>query len=221
MKVALYGGSFDPVHRGHLESARAAAAWLGLDRVILLPARRPPHKPDRVLASAFDRYALLAAAVVGEPWAELSPWELEREGTTYTHEQLSAFRAARPGDEVGLLIGADSLADFPGWRRSDEILAATGIAVLPREPFDRDACEARLPAPFRERVRWLDAEAATPAVGPVPVGEIWVLPLRPVTISSTMVRARLATGERVDDLVPAPVAELIRRHGLYSGTVAA
>lgn len=220
MKVALYGGSFDPVHRGHLESARAAASWLGLDRVILLPARRPPHKPDRVLASSFDRYALLAAAIVGEPWAELSPWELEREGVTYTHEQLAAFRSARPADSVSLLIGADSLADFPGWRRSDEILDSTGIAVLPREPFDRDACEARLPANFRERVRWLGPGERTNG-GPVPVGEIWVLPLRPVTISSTMVRARLATGDPVGDLVPAPVAELIRRHRLYSGTAAA
>ncbi len=217
MKIALFGGSFDPIHRGHVDSARAAASWLGLDRVIFLPARRPPHKLDRELASPFDRYALIAASIVAEPWAELSPWELERTGTTYCWEQLEAFRAMRPADPLTLLIGADSLADLPGWRRAEEIVAATPIAVCPREPWDRSAAEAALPAGWKSRLRWFEPGEAAPAG--ISAGEIWVLPIAPVTISSTGLRRRLASGDDIGNDVPPPARELIRRHGLYGGSV--
>ena len=213
MRLGLYGGSFDPFHRGHLEPARAACRWLGLDRVTFLPARRPPHKRDRNLASPFDRYALLALALDGESWAEASSWELEREGTTYAIEQLEAFRGMRPGDEIVLLVGADSLADFPGWHRADEIAASTPIAVLPREPWGRRQVEPRLPEEIRRRVTWFDEGA--PAPGPISAGQIWAAPLRPVTISSTELRRRLASGEAVDGEIPEAALRFLRRRGLY------
>ena len=215
MKVALYGGSFDPFHRGHLEPAKKSAEWLGLDRVIYLPAKRPPHKPDRELTSPYHRFALVAASIIDEPWAEVSPWELDREGTTYCFEQLDAFRSARPGDEILLMIGADSLADFPSWKKSTEILRDTAVVVLPREPFDRERIGARVSESISERIRWFSGGEPCPE-GPS-AGAIWVLPVEPVTISSTDLRNRLAAGGEVRGEIPAAALELIGRHRLYRG----
>jgi nicotinate-nucleotide adenylyltransferase len=213
VRIGLYGGSFDPIHRGHLEGARSAGRWLGLDRVVFLPARRPPHKLDRTFASPFDRYALIAASIVGEPWAELSPWELERDGTTFAIEQLESFGRMRPGDRITLLVGADALADFAGWRRAEEIAAGWSIGVFPRDPWSWSSLAAKLPGWLAARFRAFAADA--PAPGAISPGEVWGLSIPTVTISSTELRRRLAAGEPTGEDLPPAAAELIRRHRLY------
>ena len=210
-RFALYGGSFDPIHRGHLEVAGAAAALLGLPRVVFLPAARPPHKPGRVLTSPYHRFALVAASIVGRPWAEVSPWELERPGTTFAFEQVAHFSTL---GEPTLFLGADSLADFPSWVRAEELAATARIAVLPREPHIEPAALAeKLPEWLASRIRVV-AGGESAASGHLP-GEILWVPVPPITISATALRARLSSGEPVEDDIAAPALELIRRHRLY------
>ena len=112
MKVGLFGGSFDPIHRGHLDPVRAAMRDLGLDRVIYLHTARPPHKPGRALAPALARYAMVELALLGEEGLYASAHELTLDRPAYTIETLEHFRRQMPAAELYLLIGGDSFADL-------------------------------------------------------------------------------------------------------------
>jgi len=136
VRIGLFGGSFDPVHRGHVAGARAALAELALDEVLFLPTAVPPHKPGHTFAPALRRYAMVELALLDEPRLRVDSAELVLERPVYTIDTLERFRAERPGDEPVLLVGADSLAEFDGWRRWREILAATEIGALVRPGWE-------------------------------------------------------------------------------------
>lgn len=132
MRTGIFGGSFDPVHHGHLILARAACEELGLDRVIFIPANLSPHKTESRPATAQDRLAMLQRAIEGEPGFEASDVELLRPPPSYTVETLRELKARHPGDELVLLIGADNVAKFDTWREPEEIRQHARIAVLDR-----------------------------------------------------------------------------------------
>ena len=212
MRVGLYGGSFDPIHRGHVEPAVFAAERLGLDEVVLVPAFSPPHKPDGPAVSAYHRFAMAALAAGPHEALRVDDFEVLRGATTYTIDTLAHFRRARPGDEVVLVLGSDSLATFATWRAWREIAATTRIAVLDREPWLREATEREAPPELRER---LAPEGSTLADAPPEKTIVWA-GNPPVTISSTWLRSALREGrpEAMDALPPA-VARYLTRHGLY------
>ncbi len=139
MKLGLFGGSFDPIHLGHITPVRAARRELGLDRVIYLPTARPPHKPDRILAPAHARYAMVELALLDEEGLYASAHELTLERPAFTIETLEHFRREMPDAELFLLIGGDSLADLHHWVRWREIPAAARLVVLARPGWDLDA----------------------------------------------------------------------------------
>jgi nicotinate-nucleotide adenylyltransferase len=132
-RVGVFGGSFDPVHVGHLAIALAALESVPLDRVLFVPVRRSPLKDRDPLASVADRVAMLEAALVGEPRFALSRVELERDGVSYTVDTLEALRAQ---GELFLILGSDALADLARWRRPDRIseLATILVAARPGAP---------------------------------------------------------------------------------------
>lgn len=190
-KFGLFGGSFDPVHKGHLALARAALRELKLDRVYFVPARKSPLKTDSPSASARDRLTMLRRALRGEPRFKIEDWELRRPGPSYTYKTLRSFRRRFPGAQWHLLVGGDSLKFFTRWRRWEELLERGRLAAGLR----RGVGLGPVPASVRSRVRFLKAR----------------LP----RASSSEIRERLRRGRSVRSFVPAVVARHIRNAGLY------
>lgn len=200
MRVGLLGGIFNPPHHGHLALARAAHGQLGLYEVVLIPAARPPHREVDADPGPEVRLALSVLLAAQEPWLSVSRAELDRDGPSWTVETLRALREERPGDELVLLLGGDQAAALPGWREPEEVLSLATVAACARGEFDR------------ARVR----EALTGLAG----GErLEFFDLDPVPVSSTEVRRRVAAGERLDGIVPAPIVEALSERGLYQAAV--
>jgi nicotinate-nucleotide adenylyltransferase len=132
MHTGILGGSFDPIHHGHLILARAAIEELGLDRILFIPANMSPHKTDTTPATAQDRLAMLQLAITNEPGFEASDLELHRPPPSYTVDTLRELHARHPDDKFILLIGADNVAKFSTWREPEEILRLATPAVLDR-----------------------------------------------------------------------------------------
>ncbi len=186
MRIGVLGGSFDPVHLGHLALAEAARDRFALDRVLLVVAAGQPLKPSGPAAPAEDRYAMVRLAVRGRPRLEASDIELRRPAPSYTVDTLREIaRGIGPLDEVLLLLGSDAMADFPRWREAEAIRALARLVVCPRPgapaaPGGDDRLEVETPA-----------------------------------VSSTDVRRRAAAGEGLEGLVPEDVAVYIAERGLY------
>ncbi|MST01067.1 MAG: nicotinate (nicotinamide) nucleotide adenylyltransferase [Pedosphaera sp.] len=189
MKLGLFGGSFDPVHLGHLLVAQAAREELGLDSICFIPAAQSPFKMDAQPASAEVRLRLLRFALAGFSWAEVDAQETTRAGVSYTIDTVREYVRRFPAAELYWLIGADHVAMLPTWREAAELARLVEFVVIPR-PGD---VEVPLPLPFRGRT------------------------LRgfPLGVSSSQIRARVKAGLPVDFLVPPAVAEAIRNSRLY------
>lgn len=209
MRVGLFGGSFDPIHAGHLEAARAARRELALERVLFLPTAVPPHKPDRRFAPELRRYAMVELALADEPDFLVSTVELTPGRPAYAIETLERFRAETPRDEHVLLIGADSLATFDAWRRWRELLAGAEIGVFARPGFDWSVVETRLEPSLARAV----AEAAAPA-GDRPARLRWLATAHPASASE--IRRRLAACESLPEgwLDPRVLA-FVTKYSLY------
>jgi nicotinate-nucleotide adenylyltransferase len=198
--LGILGGTFDPIHHGHLAIAEDAREALGLERVLLIPAATPPHKPGRPVTPAADRLAMLELAIAGNPAFVVSRVELDRGGRSYTVDTLEALHAERGtgAAEPWFILSAEALAEFSTWRRPDRILELCRLAVVPRsghEPLDVAWVTANLPG-RASRVRFLPG------------------PLLP--ISGSVVRRRAAAGRSVRYLVPDAVARYIAEHRLYT-----
>jgi nicotinate-nucleotide adenylyltransferase len=131
-KIGLYGGSFDPIHNGHLILARDAMERLELDKVIFLPARISPHKLDRPPAPPEARCQMLSAAIAAEPRFEMDACEIEREGPSFTIDTVQSFRARHPQAQLYYFIGEDNLAELETWKESHKLLEAAQFVVLSR-----------------------------------------------------------------------------------------
>jgi len=189
MRIGVMGGSFDPPHDGHLALARAAAAQLHLDRVLLVPAAQPPHKPGGSTIPAERRMAMVSAAVQDDAVLEASSVEIDRPGPSYTADTLERLAADGPDDELWFILGADQLEGFRDWSRPGRIVELARLAVASRPGAGDPAMDF--------------------LAGAVAAGRVDVIDMPEVPISSTEVRERLARGEDISHLVPAPVAALL------------
>jgi nicotinate-nucleotide adenylyltransferase len=192
----VLGGAFNPPHLGHLALARAAAAQLGLERVVLVPTGEAPHKVIEDDPGKAMRLRMAELAAEGEEGIEVSPLEIERGGPSYTYETLELLQGEDPGRELVLLMGADVAAGLPGWMRPRRVAELARLGIAARDDVDPQRVESVL--------RELDAAARA---------EIIDMPR--CEASSTMVRERAAAGQPLQGLVPEAVAELIQREGLY------
>ena len=188
-RIGLYGGSFDPVHLGHLLVAQAAIEELELSRLFLIPAAQSPFKPDSQPAPATVRAQFLRLAFAGKTNCEVDEQEIRRGGISYSVDTLRDYARRFPQAELFYLIGADNVAKLPLWREAAELARLAQFVVVPR-PGDVDA---PFPAPFRG-VR---------------------LQGFPLGVSSSQIRSRAKAGQTIDQLVPAVVAEAIRNNRLY------
>ena len=200
--VGLFGGSFDPIHRGHVEPVRAAREALGLDRVVYLPTALPPHKPKRDFAPAPARWAMVELALLGEDGLYASPFELTLGRPAYSVETVEAFQAAYPEVRFHLVVGGDSLAELPTWRRWQDLVARVPLVVLARPGWSLDDVRAGLPPE-------LAARAADPAA-------VRFVTHAAVELSSTGLRAALGRGGAppAGDL-PDRVLDYVRKYRLY------
>jgi nicotinate-nucleotide adenylyltransferase len=188
-RIGLFGGSFDPIHLGHLLVAGTAREELGLTRLFFIPAAQSPFKPESKPAPGRERLRLLRLALAGEAWCEIDEQEIQRGGVSYTIDTVRDFARRIPESERFYLIGADNVAQLPRWREADELARLTSFVAIPRP----GEIEITFPAPFRGRL----------------------LKGFPVAISSSQIRARIKAGQPVDHLVPPAVAEAIRNSRLY------
>ena len=138
MRLGLFGGSFDPIHAGHVLPVREARQALGLDKILYLPTAHPPHKPRRLMAPPHARYAMVELALLGEEGLFASPYELTLDRPAYTVETLEHFRQQEPAADLHLLIGSDSFADLNHWVRWREIPGLARLVVLARPGWSLD-----------------------------------------------------------------------------------
>jgi len=188
-RIGLFGGSFDPVHLGHLLVAQAAREELDLARLVFLPAAQSPFKPDRQPTPAPGRLRLLRLALAGKTWCDIDEQEIRRGGVSYTIDTVRDYALRFPQAPLFYLIGADHLPQLPKWRAAEELAGRVEFVVIPRP----GQAEQPFPAPFRGR--WLAGF--------------------PLGVSSSQIRARVKAGWPIDHLVPDRVAEAIRNNRLY------
>ncbi len=199
MRSGLYGGSFDPIHYGHVHPVRRAREVLGLERVVYLPTAHPPHK-DGARVPALSRLVMVELALLDEPALQVSSLEMH-EGAAYTVDTVEHFRRLQPTVDWVLLIGGDSLAGITTWRRWQRIVELVELAVMVRPGWETAEMVAELPAELRE------ARTA---------GRLHFVDNPPLPISSTELRRQMAAGKLPEpDIVPPLVIDYIRKYDLY------
>jgi nicotinate-nucleotide adenylyltransferase len=188
-RLGLFGGSFNPVHWGHLLVAQAAAEEFNLDSVVFVPAAESPFKPGVALVAGEARLRWLRLALAGKPWAAVDDRELRRGGVSYTVETVREYAREFPETELYLLIGADHVESLPRWRASAELAKLAKVLAVPRPGRAQEA----IPEPFQGA---------------------WLRGFR-LELSASQVRERVSKGLAIDWLTGSAVAEDIRKNGLY------
>jgi len=200
MKTGVLGGTFDPIHIGHLILASEIREAAGLDKVLFVPAYSPPHKTGSDTAAGEHRLRMVALAVAGNPFFEASDIELRRGGVSYTVETIAELRRENPNDGLFFIIGADTLPELASWHKIEELvgLCRLLIGTRPGHALRWEPLKEVLP---QQRIR----ELRSGVVISTPIG-----------ISSTCVRTRIREGRSIKYLVPREVEEYIVEHSLYA-----
>jgi nicotinate-nucleotide adenylyltransferase len=209
-RLGVLGGTFDPIHFGHIDAAEAARTALDLDEIVLVPAHDPPHRPADPRATAFHRFALAALAAAEHDCYRVSDEELCRDGPSYTIDTLRRLHRDGWGPlQLFFILGTDAFAEIATWHEFPAVLDAGHFVVVTRPGVSLDAALARAPQ-MTDRIRrtseshdWNDRTA------------IFLVEAHTRDVSSTTIRQRLADGRRIDDLVPEAVARHILAHHLY------
>ena len=189
--IGIFGGTFDPIHTGHLILAERAREELGLDALLFMPANIPPHKTTgRTIGSGEARLEMVQLGIAENPAFHLTDLELTREGVSYTVDSLRAIRESIPEARLVVLIGSDNAREFTTWRQPEEIVRIAEVAVW-----------ARPDNPFSSEI--------------LPGHTARTIPAPLIEISSTEIRRRVAEGRSIRYLTPEPVISYIRTHGLY------
>jgi nicotinate-nucleotide adenylyltransferase len=195
VRVGLVGGTFDPIHVGHLAMARAARDCAALDLVLLMPSAEPPHRQPAT-AAAEDRLEMCRLAAAGQTGIEVSDLEVRRSGRSYTVDTLEELVRSRPGDSLHLVLGWDAARELRSWERLERVLDLASLVVVARPGFpDPSALDLR-------------AAGLDPA-------RVIVCADRTPDVEATVIRERLARGGELEGLIDPRVAEYIRSRGLY------
>jgi nicotinate-nucleotide adenylyltransferase len=224
MRIGIMGGTFDPIHLGHLRAAEEIYWAFGLDRIVFVPAARPPHKQEAVVASALHRFEMVSLATVFTPYFAVSPLELQREGTSYSVETVREFRkTAGPDARLYFVVGVDTFLEMSTWREAEELLALTRVIVAARPGWRLDEVE-RLLAPDQRRLlgepsfRYLKVGEVDPDQVERDLAPRQVLLVEVVSldIASREIRRLAEAGRSIRHLVPDTVAAYMAKNRLYS-----
>ncbi len=213
-RVGLLGGTFDPIHMGHLHAAEVAARRFALDPVLVIPSYAPPHKAGRAVAPAEDRFRMVELACAGRPGFLPSRIEVEARGTSYSIITLEKVRRLFPSARPFFIVGADAFREIETWRDYERVLEECRWIVTDRPGSRLADILSILEGRFGERLRELRAgEDASEEV--VESGWIFLVPVGALDVSATEIRRRVREGESIAGLVPEAVADYIRERGLY------
>jgi nicotinate-nucleotide adenylyltransferase len=219
LRIGLLGGTLDPIHLGHVETATVARRTLSLNRVYVLPSHVPPHRSQLPVASGYHRFAMTALAVNGIEGLAASDVELRTPGRSYTADTLTRFheRSGLDPSQVFFITGADAFAEIETWYRYPEVLDLAQFIVVSRPGFPSEGLRERLPglASRMISVTAAGSPTATPRGQGVFPG-IFLLDVMTPDVSSTGIRNRLRSGESITGLVPTAVERHIVQHGLYA-----
>jgi nicotinate-nucleotide adenylyltransferase len=192
-RVGVMGGTFDPIHHGHLVAASEVQAWFGLDEVVFVPTGAPWQKSDRLVTEAEHRYLMTVIATASNPRFWVSRVDIDRGGPTYTIDTLRDLRGELPGADLYFITGADALADIFTWRDADELFGLAQFVGCTRPGYATDP----------------------ETLGKIPADRVTIVEVPALAISSTDVRRRTMRGEPVWYLVPDGVVQYIGKHQLY------
>jgi nicotinate-nucleotide adenylyltransferase len=214
-RVGLLGGTLDPIHVGHIDTATAARRALDLDRVDVLPSHVPPRRTLQPVASAYHRFAMAALAVNGVEGLAANDVELRAPGPSYTADTLNRFRQSSGlgALQVFFITGADAFAEIETWHRYPAVLDLANFVVVSRPGFPVEQLRARLPG-LTSRMTSVNPQSGVKPPAGFPV--IFLVDASTADVSSTEIRRRLAAGEPLTGLVPAAVVRHILRHELYT-----
>ena len=216
--IGVLGGSFNPVHLGHLRAAEELREGQELDDVLLVPAAVPPHKAPADLAPAADRFAMVQLAIAGHPGFAVTDLELRRPGPSYTVDTLRELTVG--GDELFFVIGSETFLDLLSWREPRQVAALARLVVIPRagSPFDPQSAAAQ--KVLRE-IGLADSGFAHVTPGePFPSRAVLIAHVTSLPISASDLRRRVRAGRSLDYRVPPAVIDYMRRHRLYGATPA-
>jgi nicotinate-nucleotide adenylyltransferase len=219
MKIGLFGGTFDPVHRCHVAVATQVRDRLHLDRVLLIPSGDPPHKPPGALAPAFHRLAMVRLAVAGEASLEVSELEIQRPAKSYSIETVRTLKDQYgPGADLFFLIGLDAFLELPTWKDAPSLLSLCHFVVVSRPPCRFAGLRALpvLPSLDPAALAHIDSQGQGRLDIPLPGGtSLILLALPPCEASATDIRRRLRERLPLSNLLPASVESYIMQHRLY------
>lgn len=212
MKIGILGGSFDPIHTGHVYVGLRLSEILALDQVWFMVANVPPHKEKRTVSSAYDRFAMVVLALQEHRRLRASTYELEREGRSFTIETLETIARSWPGDRFCFIAGSDSLRDLHSWKDYDKLLLEHCCVFVQRPGSEVNVAELPLASALKEVIQPICSETHQE----IQTGRSFLISLDPPPVSSTAIRETLASGgtPSSDCLSPA-VLEYIRKHRLY------
>ena len=218
MKLGLLGGSFNPVHHGHLAIARQTREALGLDQILFIPTNHPPHKPNGSLAPAQDRYEMVRLAIASDPSLAISDVEIRRPGKSYSIDTIRLLQQEHGAwTQLFFLIGLDAFLDFPSWREPLTLLELCPFVVLSRPglSFRSLSTMALLPPIPQTSLADLDAGRISQLEVSLGTQRLTHLQLPPCTVSASDIRSRIRRGLSVANLLPPLVESYILQHHLY------
>jgi nicotinate-nucleotide adenylyltransferase len=215
VRIGLFGGTFNPIHWGHLKAIEEVRAHYALEWVYLIPSLTPPHKGSTQLAAAHHRLAMVQLAVATSTGLRASDVELKRRGTSYTIDTVRHFkRTAQPDDELFFIMGIDAFLEVDTWKAHTDLLANQTTIVMSRPGYQLDtgSLETFLASHVALDYHW---DAAQRRFVHPRLPDIWMIAVEPVPISSSQIRALLQSGCAIRGLVPAAVENYIMHEGLY------
>jgi nicotinate-nucleotide adenylyltransferase len=191
-RVGIFGGTFDPIHNGHLQVAEDVRKSLKMEKILFVPSYLPPHKMGKKVTEAKLRFEMVSLALEEHPHFKISEFEFQKEGISYTVETLNALKKSNPDAELFLIMGVDQLLEMDSWKEPDKIFQMSSVVVIGRPGYRREEIEN---LDWHSKILWVD--------------------VTPVEISSSLIRKKVQQGESVQGLVPKQVEELIIEKGLY------
>ena len=212
-RVAVLGGSFNPIHYGHLLLADEVLELLGLDRLLFVPAAAPPHKPAAQLAPAADRFEMVRLAIAGQPRFAVSDLELRRAGPSYTVDTLQELAAS--GDALSLVIGSETFLDLLSWREPRRVAGLARLVVIPRAGSAFDPESAAAQKVLREIGGTPGGFVHAGAGAALPPGGVVIVHATSLPLSASELRRRVREGRSLAFRLPPAVIDYVRAHGLY------
>ncbi len=191
-RVGIFGGTFDPIHNGHLQVAEDVRKNLEMEKILFVPSYLPPHKLDKKVTEAKLRFEMVSLALEGHPHFIISEFEFQKEGISYTVETLNALKRSNPDAELFLIMGVDQLLEMDSWKEPEKIFQISKVVAMGRPGYRREEIEN---LDWRTKILWVD--------------------VTPVEISSSLIRKKVQQGESVQVLVPKQVEKFIIEKGLY------